>query len=97
MVVISYKTIREFANKHSDVTDALNNWYTIVEQSDFANFNELRIMFNSVDAVVNDLYVFNLKGNQYRLIARIHFRIRTVYIKFIGTHNEYDKISMSDL
>lgn len=54
MVVISYKTIREFANKHSDVTDALNNWYMIVEQSDFANFNELRMMFNSVDAVVND-------------------------------------------
>jgi len=51
MVVISYRTIREFSENHSDARDALNNWYTIVEKADFANFNELRALFNSVDAV----------------------------------------------
>jgi mRNA interferase HigB len=49
--------------------------------------------FNSVDAVGNDRYVFNLKGNQYRLVVLIIFRVRTVFILFIGTHKEYDKIS----
>ena len=95
MVVISYKTIREFGEAHQDVTDALNNWYTIMDKSDFANFNELRMVFNSVDAVGDDLYIFNIKGNHYRLVARIIFTVRTVFIKFIGTHKEYDKIDLT--
>lgn len=73
MVVISYRTIREFADKHNDVEDQLNNWYVIAEQADWANFNEVRKMFGSADAVGNDLYVFNIKGNDYRLIVRIIF------------------------
>jgi mRNA interferase HigB len=48
--------------------------------------------FNSVDVVGNDRYVFNIKGNSYRLVAMIFFDIRTIYIRFIGTHSEYDKI-----
>ena len=92
MVVISYRTIRDFSDKHDDAKDALNNWYTTIEKGDFANFNELRGMFNSVDAVGNDRYVFNIKGNNYRLIALIQFNVRTVYILFVGTHKAYDKI-----
>ena len=97
MVVISYKTIRAFTEEHKDVEDQLNNWYTIAEKSNWANFNELRQMFNSVDAVGNDLYVFNIKGNDYRLIVRIIFRVRTIYVKFVGTHKEYDKVNLNDL
>lgn len=97
MVVISYRTIREYSDRHKDVEDQLNNWYKITEKSDWANFNEMRQLFNSVDAVGNDLYVFNIKGNDYRLIARIIFRVRTIYIKFIGTHKDYDKVNLDDL
>jgi mRNA interferase HigB len=97
VIVISYRTIREFGDKHDDAKDALNNWYTIVEKADFSNFNELRAMFNSVDAVGNDRYVFNIKGNNYRLIALIHFTVRTAYILFVGTHAEYDKINASEM
>ena len=57
-----------------------------------SNFNELRADFPSCDFVGNDRYVFNIKGNRYRLIAIIHFDIRTVYIRFLGTHAAYDKI-----
>lgn len=97
MIVISYGTIRDYALINRDVKDALNNWYRIMDASDFANFNELRSIFNSVDAVENNLYIFNIKGNHYRLIARIIFRVRTVYIRFIGTYNEYDKLDISGL
>ncbi|HRN55360.1 MAG TPA: type II toxin-antitoxin system HigB family toxin [Agriterribacter sp.] len=97
MVIISYRTIREYTDKHKDVEDQLNNWYSLTERSDWANFNEMRQLFNSADAVGNDLYVFNIKGNDYRLIVRIIFRVRTVYIKFIGTHKEYDKVNLDDL
>ena len=97
MVKISYRTIREYTDSRKDVEDQLNNWYTISEKSDWANFNEIKQIFNSVDAVGNDLYVFNIKGNDYRLIVRIIFRVRTIYIKFIGTHKEYDKVNLDDL
>ncbi len=93
MVVISYKTIREFSVRYPDAADSLNTWYTITERSDWANFNEIREIFNSVDATGNDRYVFNIRGNHYRLVALIQFNIRTVYILFVGTHKEYDKIN----
>ena len=97
MVVISYRTIREFSEVHEDAEEALNNWYTVAEKSDWANFNELREMFGSVDSVGNDLYVFNIRGGNYRLIVRIIFRVRTIFIKFIGTYREYDKVKLDDL
>lgn len=97
VVIINYRTIREYTDRRKDVEDQLNNWYTITEKSDWANFNEMRQIFNSVDAVGKDLYVFNIKGNDYRLIVRIIFRVRTIYIKFIGTHKDYDKVNLDDL
>ena len=53
--------------------------------------------FNHVDFVGNDRYVFNIKGNKFRLVAIIHFNIRTLYIRFIGTHTEYDKIDCKNI
>lgn len=97
MVILSYGTIRDFISKYPDSADALNNWYRITEQSDWGNFNELRNVFGSVDAVGNDLYVFNIRGNRYRLIVRIIFKVRTVYIRFIGNHSEYNGIKLDDL
>lgn len=97
MVVISYGTLRDYYLKHPSVEDALNNWYTIMGKSDFANFNELKEFFSSADAVANELYIFNIKGNHYRLIARIHFRVRTVYIRFAGAHKEYDNLRLESL
>jgi mRNA interferase HigB len=97
MVVISYRTIREFIEEHKDVEDQLNNWYTVAGEADWSSFNQVRETFGSCDSVGNDLYVFNIKGNHYRLIVRIIFKARTVYIKFIGTHKEYDKVKLSNL
>ena len=73
----------------------LISWYNEVKKSDWANFSELKLSFNSADAVGNDRYVFNIKGNKYRIIALIIFKVRTVFILFIGTHKEYDKIEAS--
>ncbi|RYE26999.1 MAG: type II toxin-antitoxin system HigB family toxin [Sphingobacteriales bacterium] len=89
--------IRDYIGRHKSVSDQLNNWYTITEKADWANFHEMRHFFNSVDAVGNDLYVFNIKGNEYRLIARIFFRVRTVYIKLVGKHKDYDKLDLASL
>lgn len=93
MVIIAKTFINVFAHKHPASKVALNNWYQIVKEVDWGNFNDVKNTFGSVDAVGNDRYVFNIKGNDYRLIAMIFFDKRTVYIRFIGTHAEYDKLT----
>ncbi|CAG5073199.1 mRNA interferase HigB [Dyadobacter sp. CECT 9623] len=97
MVVISYKLIREFTVRYPDSANALNTWFKTSEKANWSNFHQLKADFNSVDAVGNDRYVFNIKGNNYRLIALINFSIRTIYLLFIGTHDEYDKIDASTI
>lgn len=92
MVVVSYGTIRDFILKHAGAKDALNNWYRLAERANWSNFHEVKEMFNSVDAIGNDRFVFNIKGNSYRLVVLIFFDIRTILIRFVATHAEYDKI-----
>ncbi len=92
MVIIAKSTLKAFIKSFPDSENALDNWYEITKQNDWKNFNEMKKSFNSVDSVGNERYVFNIKGNHYRLIALILFKIRTVFILFIGTHKEYDLI-----
>jgi len=95
MVIISKAILNEFAGMHPDAAKALSKWYKEVKSADWKNFTALQKTFNTADHVGNDRYVFDIKGNQYRLIALIIFRIRTVFILFIGTHKEYDEIDAS--
>jgi mRNA interferase HigB len=97
MVIISYGTLKSFYNEHPDSKDALNNWYRLVSEADWSNYHEMKEMFNSVDAVGNDRFVFNLRGNTYRLVAMIFFDIRTVFIRFVGYHKDYDKIDSTTI
>jgi mRNA interferase HigB len=97
MVVISYGTLREFYEEYPDSEDALNNWYRATLAADWSNFHEMKTIFNSVDAVGNDRFVFSIRGNNYRLVAMIFFDIRTVFIRFIGLHKEYDKIDCATI
>jgi len=97
VVIISKTTLNSYATTHSTSAEALNNWYAIAKKSDWQSFTDIKKTFNSVDAVGNDRYVFNIKGNSYRLITMIHFDKRTIYIRFIGTHSEYDKIDCSTI
>ena len=97
MVVISYKVIRDFAAAHPDAEESLNNWYRFAEDADWSNFNEMKSMYGSVDSVGNNLYVFNIRGGNYRLIVRIIFRVRTIFIRLVGTHKQYDKVDLSTL
>lgn len=95
MHVITYPTLREFFTKHPTSESSLNAWYKIVKQTDFSSFNDLRARFPSADVVKNqqgkNLTVFNIHGNEVRLIAAIHYNTKTVYIRHILTHAEYDK------
>lgn len=97
MVIISKAVLRDFGQLHPDAVEALNIWYRIVKDEDWRSISDIRNVFNSVDYVGNDRFVFNIRGNRYRLIAMIFFDIRTVYIRFVGTHKEYDNIDASNI
>ncbi len=97
MVIIKKATLTEFSKKNTDVEDYLLKWYHQVEEANWRNFQDIKQTFNSADYAGNDRYVFDIKGNKYRLVALIIFRRRTLFIRFIGTHAEYDKIQASNV
>jgi mRNA interferase HigB len=97
MVIISHKAIREFAAAQPQLLSPLERWYDITLKADWRGFNDIKKQFNSVDAIGDGLFVFNIKGNDCRLIARIIFRTRTVFIRFVGTHKEYDLLDIKQL
>ncbi len=97
MVIISKTILVEFGTKYSDSVEALNKWYDASKQANWNSISDIKKSFNTVDYVGNDRYVFNIKGNRYRLVAMIFFDIRTVFIRFIGSHAEYDKIDCSEI
>lgn len=92
MVVISKKTIEDYSKIHPSAIEALNNWYDQTRLGNWRNGAELRNDFPTADFVGDNRWVFNIKGNHFRLVAMVFFNVRTVYIRFIGTHAEYDKI-----
>lgn len=97
MVIISKAILRNFIACHPDSEGAVELWYAVTKEADWKNFAQLKRSFNSTDAVGNDRYVFNIRGNTYRLIAMITFKVRTVYILFVGTHQEYDQIDAATI
>lgn len=97
MHIIKKKTLVDYYTLHPQAKSALEDWYTKTKQCEWRNFADVKRDFNSVDAVGNQHYVFNIKGNDFRLIVVIKFRPGFVYIRFIGTHAEYDRIDASNV
>lgn len=92
MRIITYATIKQYTELNAIAKMALDEWYIKTEQSEWNCFADMKQTFNSADSVGNKRYVFNIKGNTYRLIALVLFVPKIVFIRFIGTHAEYDKI-----
>ncbi|MHA4809404.1 type II toxin-antitoxin system HigB family toxin [Flavitalea flava] len=93
MVVISRPILREFINRYPLSATALNQWYDKTKNSDWKSFAELKKTWNTCDFIGNDRYVFDIAGNNYRLVAMIHFNRRTLYIRKILTHDEYSELN----
>ena len=93
MRVIAKKALVTYYTNHPQAKDALEEWYTKTEEAEWHNLADMRQTFNSVDYVGNQHYVFNIKGNDFRLVVVVRFTPQQVLIRFIGTHAEYDKIT----
>ena len=92
MRIISERTIRIYYEAHPEAKTALQEWAAKVKEATWQNIADIKQTFNSVDYVGNQHYVFNIKGNNFRLVAVVKFTVQFVLIRFIGTHAEYDKI-----
>jgi mRNA interferase HigB len=92
MKIITHKAINQYVELHADAKLALDEWYIKTENSQWNCFADIKKTFNSIDNLGNKRYVFNIKGNNYRVIALVLFVPKIVYIRFIGTHAEYGKI-----
>lgn len=99
MHVVSHRKLKEFYESpgNEDSRIALERWYEIVCQANWHNFSEIREDFPSADYVGNQHYVFNIRGNRYRLVVVIKFTIERIFVRFVGTHKEYDKINCSTI
>ena len=92
MRVIAKKTIVSFYTEHPDAKIALEDWYEKTTKAKWDNYASLKNSFGSADLVGNNRVVFNIKGNQYRLVGLVLFGNKMVYIRFVGTHEAYNRI-----
>ena len=89
MHIISIKMLREFWLKYPASESALRQWHSIVEQTDFVDFGHIREFFNSAD-YVPPYVVFDVAGNNYRVVVVAQYRAKRVYVREVMTHREYD-------
>ena len=97
MRIFTEQALKEYAEAHPESKTALQEWANTVKQSERFCFADVKKTFNSADSVGNQHYVFNIKGNTYRLVVVIKFTVKFVYIRFIGTHKEYEIINCSTI
>ncbi len=88
---------REFWSRHSDAEQPLLAWYREAEKEDWASPTQLKTRYPSASIVGGNRVVFNIKGNNYRLVVWINYPKRIMYIKFVGTHSEYDRINAEEI
>jgi len=92
MRIIALRTLRIFWEKHPDARQSLQSWYYDAKQAVWKTPADIKNVYRNASIVGNNRLVFNIKGNEYRLVVAVQYQHGIVYIRFIGTHEEYDKI-----
>ena len=93
MRVIAKRTLRAFWTQHKDCEHQLQAWYKEAREARWKKARDLQRMYPSVSIIPGNRAVFNIKGNHYRLVVRINYDYGIVWIRFIGTHRQYDTIN----
>lgn len=94
MRIIAVAMLRNFWNRpgRRDAEQPLRAWVYIVKSADWSKPTDVKTMFRSADIISNSRVVFNIGGNKYRLVTAVHYRGKRLYVRFVGTHKEYDEI-----
>ena len=97
MNIINRKTIVYYTHKYPKAKNQLLTWYNESLKQEFENFHELKMIYGNASIVNNQRVVFNIKGNEFRLVVSINFRRKACYTIWFGTHTEYDKIDVATI
>ena len=97
MIIANKELLDKFIQQHTNAANPLNRWVELVKAAVWSSHADLKKTFPSADYVKNGRYVFNIGGNNYRLVAVVIFIGGVAYIRFVGTHAEYDKIDSSTI
>lgn len=97
MRVIAKKILRDFWEKHSGCEQQLKSWFQEASNAEWKNPNQIKNEYPSASILNDNRIVFNIKGNNYRLVVKINYDYQMVWIRFIGTHGEYDKINANEI
>jgi mRNA interferase HigB len=95
--IIRYKAIREYYEKHAAAKPYLTAWFKTTKKAEWGSVNEMRLDYPSAEMVVGGKVVFNIKANDYRLVALVGFKTKRVFVLWIGTHAEYNTVKIKDL
>lgn len=92
MHIVAVKFLRAFWEKHPDAEQPLKSWADEVRKATWGQPADIKQHYRSASILKNRRVVFNIKGNDYRLVVAVAYQYQAVYVKFIGTHEEYDAI-----
>ncbi len=95
MNIIAKGTILYYIDKYPKAKTSLMTWYYEFSKMSFVNFNALKAMYGNASIVAGNRVIFNIKGNDYRLVVSVNFRQLAAYVIWFGTHREYDKIDVT--
>ena len=95
--IIAKRALREFWTRHAGAEQPLLAWYREVEKEDWDRPAKLKARYPNASFIGRDRVVFRVKGNSFRLVARLNYQRRIVYIRFIGTHPEYDRVNAEEV
>ena len=97
MRIISRRILREFGEKHPDSSTALQTWFHDVERSNWNSPADIKAAYQNASFVGNNRVIFNIKGNHYRLVVVVIYLYGVVYLRFVGTHEEYNRIDVTTI
>ena len=95
MRVIAISTLRAFWSKHSDAQTPLMAWYALASRSQWRSPSDIKEAYRNASFTANNRVVFNIKGNDYRLVVLVRYDKGLLFVKFVGTHAQSDKIDAS--
>jgi len=95
--IIAKRTIKEFWERNPDSKDYLETWYETTREATWNSPTDIREFYATVSILQNSRVVFNIKGNSYRLVAKINYEKQWLFIRFIGTHKAYDNIDANTI
>lgn len=96
MRIIAKRTLRAYWEKERRAEQPLRSWHAIAAAADWASPADVKAVYANASVVGNDRIVFNIAGNRYRLIVRFDFRHRIGFVRFVGTHADYDRINVAN-